>query len=200
MYTFYNQSNIQFLETNRAAQGLADQLQNLLLTLFQTQQRVQQRREVTKMNTGLTGNVLNVPELAFTAYQPLCKQDPSLCDFSMQEELPNTKPFLPIYDKATGGKNSEKGAGPPPAPNGFADQHTSSKARSMALINVEFSDHMPDSPFHNARSYAIDYVCDPQFLIDNYLPGLHSKYSYDALVHPIVCTAIVHGHVNASSK
>ena len=179
VFSVFNSTDQQLAQINQVAQGQAQTLQNLVLTLFQSQQRLQQKRQGTRLYWDTYDKPL-VPDLLFSKLQPQCDGSQNqMCDTSMEEELRDgrIRPFLPWYvPPGLSGPKSEKGAGIPPPVNPFGNAHNIDSALRMALGSVLFSDRIPgQTTTAMAQSLTTDIICDPQYTLNNHIPSIPLK-------------------------
>lgn len=172
-----NATDQQITQLNQITQGISQSLQNVMLSLYQWQQRLQPRRQGTRMFWDFVDKPLVPPLIFADANQPICKQDKKagkanpLCDYSMEAELPSTnpqpnnriRPFLPWPN--------EKGAGVRPPNEPFTGKHGEKYAIRMALGSILFTDDLAGRG-PRPHSVRMELLCDPEFTLNNHIPSI----------------------------
>ena len=139
----------QFLELTRAVQGLGGQLNDLLVTVWQ----IYSDRGMLRVVTRELYENYDTPIVSDMVFNNKLWDDPSRIAY----------PLLNIDPRKA------------PRPQGFSGLNTQSNAILVASSNIQFTALDTRLSQNVAWNYEFSYLCDTEFLLNNYLPSLHLK-------------------------
>lgn len=161
---FIDATTQQFREVIRANQGLADQVQSLIVTVFMNAANIPQNRI---SNAVFWNNVDTpmIPPLLIKHYQTWL--EPYGLSTSDIEDYGPPTAFLPPF--------GTPGGGYVPNPQLLAESHNVDKASNMGFVGVQYSVELLGSGTRTGYSDGYTLKCDDGFQLTNLMPNLPLK-------------------------